>query len=163
MPESRYPICAAVIATTPSAGEGHRKRPFSSRRTYRLAACPSCQITFKRSPRRPRKQKMWPLRAWCAITSSHRRLRGHDPRRHGKPSPTPHQPIASSNGLSEHRRASEALKSMENRAHPLRCTDDNGKHRGQSGHCCESCGNRIGRPQNAPSPLFTRVTHYHND
>lgn len=33
MPESKEPICAGLIATTPSAGDGHRKRPFSSRRT----------------------------------------------------------------------------------------------------------------------------------
>lgn len=33
MPDRRQPICAGVIATMPSAGDGHRKQPFSSRRT----------------------------------------------------------------------------------------------------------------------------------
>lgn len=31
--KSKYPICAGVIVTIPSAGEGHRNRPRSSRRT----------------------------------------------------------------------------------------------------------------------------------
>ena len=41
---------------------GHRKRPRSSRLVNRHAPWPSCQITFKRSPRRPRKQNRWPLK-----------------------------------------------------------------------------------------------------
>ena len=33
IPDSKYHICAGVIVTIPSAGEGHRNRPRSSRRT----------------------------------------------------------------------------------------------------------------------------------
>ena len=39
---------------------GHRKRPRSSLFVNRHAPWPSCQITFNRSPRRPRKQNRWP-------------------------------------------------------------------------------------------------------
>ena len=42
--------------TTPSATLGHRNRPRSRRLVNRQAPWPSCQITFNRSPRRPRKQ-----------------------------------------------------------------------------------------------------------
>src|SRR5208283_4013049 len=43
----------AEIVTTPSATEGHRKRPRSSRFTNRHAPSPSCQISLIRSPLRP--------------------------------------------------------------------------------------------------------------
>ncbi len=61
IPESRYPSWTGEIDIAPSAGLGHRKRPFSNRLVNRHAPWPSCQITFKRSPLRPRKQNRCPL------------------------------------------------------------------------------------------------------
>ena len=46
--------------TAPAATLGHKNRPRSSRFANRHAPWPSCQITFSRSPRRPRKQNRWP-------------------------------------------------------------------------------------------------------
>ena len=48
---------------------GQRKRPRSSRFVNRQAPWPSCQITFSRSPRRPRKQNRWPLSGSRCSTS----------------------------------------------------------------------------------------------
>ena len=48
---------------------GHKKRPRSNRLVNRHAPRPSCQITFKRSPLRPRKQNSWPLNgSRCSIS-----------------------------------------------------------------------------------------------
>jgi len=52
--------CADEIVTAPSATLGHKNRPRSNRFVNRQAPWPSCQITFKRSPRRPRKQNRCP-------------------------------------------------------------------------------------------------------
>ena len=48
---------------------GHMKRPRSSLFVNRHAPWPSCQITFNRSPRRPRKQNKWPPNGSCCKTS----------------------------------------------------------------------------------------------
>lgn len=42
------------------SGLGQTKRPRSRRFVNRQAPWPSCQITFRRLPRRPRKQNRWP-------------------------------------------------------------------------------------------------------
>ena len=69
IPSSKYPSCAGEIVTAPSAvpearvfddDVGQIKRPRSNLFENRHAPCPSCQITFSRSPRRPRKTKRWP-------------------------------------------------------------------------------------------------------
>src|SRR4029077_19673065 len=68
IPDSRYPSWAAEIVTVPSGTLGHKKRPRSSRLVNRHAPWPSCQTTFKRSPRRPRKQNSCPLNGSCRST-----------------------------------------------------------------------------------------------
>src|SRR5262245_14275966 len=60
IPDSKYPSCADEIVTAPSATLGHKNRPRSNRFVNRQAPWPSCQITFNRSPRRPRKQNRCP-------------------------------------------------------------------------------------------------------
>ena len=45
----------SLIVAAPSATEGQMKRPLSKRLVNKHAPCPSCQIIFIRSPRRPLK------------------------------------------------------------------------------------------------------------
>ena len=60
---------AGEIVTASPFVAGQMNRPRSSRFTNRHAPWPSCQITFKRSPRRPRKQNKCPLSGSCRSTS----------------------------------------------------------------------------------------------
>src|SRR5215470_667996 len=81
IPDSRYPSCAVEIVTAPSAGLGQRKRPRSNFFVNRQAPWPSCQITFKRLPRRPRKQNRWPLSGSRRSTSCTCSAKDGKPRR----------------------------------------------------------------------------------
>ena len=70
-------------------GSATEKRPRSSRFVNRHAPWPSCQITFNRSPRRPRKQNRWPL------SGSRRSTSCTCSARHGKPFRMSVWPVAS--------------------------------------------------------------------
>src|SRR6185312_9359625 len=63
------------------ATEGQMNLPLSSLFVNRHAPWPSCQITFKRSPRFPLKQKRPPSMGLCLSTSCTRRARLGKPHR----------------------------------------------------------------------------------
>ena len=67
--------CAEVIATLPLTGDGQTNRPRSNRLENRHAPCPSNQMIFTRSPRRPRKTNRWPENGSCSKASWARILR----------------------------------------------------------------------------------------
>jgi hypothetical protein len=52
IPDKRYESCAALIVTTPSVIDGHRKPPRSSRLVNKHAPWTSCQIIFIKSLQR---------------------------------------------------------------------------------------------------------------
>src|SRR4029077_1914471 len=60
MPSSSIDNCARVRETVPSKACGQTKRPLSKRLANRHSPSPSNQISFTRSPRRPRKMNTWP-------------------------------------------------------------------------------------------------------
>ena len=70
MPSSSIDSCAGDKATLPSLAEGQTNRPFSSRFMNMHAPWPSHQITFTRSPRRPRKTNRCPANGSCFSTAS---------------------------------------------------------------------------------------------
>ena len=65
IPSNSIDSCAGVSRTTPSAGEGQMKRPFSSRLANKHSPCASQYSALIKSPRRPRKQKTWPENGSC--------------------------------------------------------------------------------------------------
>ncbi len=60
MPSHNIESCARVNDTVPLVACGHTNLPRSRRFCRRQTPSPSCQRTFMRSPRRPRKRKTWP-------------------------------------------------------------------------------------------------------
>jgi hypothetical protein len=61
MPSSKYPSCAGVIVTVPSADDGQMKRPRSSRLANRHMPWSSCHSTLISEPRGPRNTNRCPL------------------------------------------------------------------------------------------------------
>ena len=70
IPSRSIDNCAGVSATFPSLAEGQTNRPRSSRFMNMQAPWPSHQMTFTRSPRRPRKTKRCPPKGSCFSTAS---------------------------------------------------------------------------------------------
>jgi hypothetical protein len=70
IPSKSIANCAGVSATFPPLAEGQTNRPFSSRFRNMQAPWPSRQITFTRSPRRPRNTNRCPANGSCFKTAS---------------------------------------------------------------------------------------------
>ena len=60
MPSNNIDSCARVNETTPSVARGQTNFPRSRRLQNKHSPSPSNQISFTRSPRRPRKMNTWP-------------------------------------------------------------------------------------------------------
>ena len=70
MPSSSIANCAGVSAILPSFAAGQTNRHFSNRFKNKHAPCPSHQMILIRSPCRPRKTNIWPLKGFCCVVCS---------------------------------------------------------------------------------------------
>ena len=70
IPSRSIDSCAADRATLPSTACGQMQRPRSSRRANKQSPSPSNHSGFTKSPRRPRRKKVWPEKGFSASVVS---------------------------------------------------------------------------------------------